>query len=125
MARARMNWQRLGVNGLFVLGVAWVAIHLFLILATLYAIFFPLMFSAVPFFFGTRALSRGSSRLATALTCAGATLMIASDLYVTAIFPRFPQSYPVATMMKLVGSVYGWKYSSVPTPASSFSPESR
>jgi hypothetical protein len=107
MAVVRTGLQRFSVTMLNVLGVAWVSIHAFLIVATLYAIFSPLVLSAVPFFVGTRLLARGVARWGAALTLAGALLMFGADLYVVVIFPSHPGIYPVAPMLRLFVRVYG------------------
>jgi len=118
MIIARSGWGRVGVTTLIVLGVAWVSIHIFVVLvfAGLYGIFFPLILSAVPYFAGTWALARGPSRYGAVLAIIGAFLMIGSDVYVAVIFPAHPQGYPAVQMFRVVGKLFGWHYTIVPRP---------
>ena len=113
MSRQRIISGRSRVTVLNVLGIAWVAIHGLIMIATPAAAFFPLLATAVPFFIGTRKMLRGS-HLGPSVTLAGALLMIGADVFMVYIYPAYPNSYPFATMMQFIGHLTGSNVQVVP-----------
>jgi hypothetical protein len=116
MAEAQAGWGRYRVTVLNVLGVAWVAIHVFIMVATPAAAFFPLLLAAVPFFVGMHGIERGFHR-APAITVAGALLMVGADIFMTVIYPHYPNSYPFEPMIQFIGRLTGSNVQVRSTPA--------